>query len=270
VTTHALVLAAGLGTRLRPLTDVCAKPAIPVAGKPIIRRIACWLAAHGVNDLVVNLHHLPHTVTAVLGDGTDLGVRVRYSWEQPRILGSGGGPRQALEIIGQETFIVVNGDTLTDLNLRSLDDAHRAHRAHSASGALVTLALVPNRQPHKYGGVRMQDDGVVTDFVPRGAAAGGTPHGIYHFIGVQVVHADAFRQIPPGEPASSIGGAYDQLMAARRGSVRGFVSDAAFWDIGTPEDLAQTSAELGEREGRERQEGREGLEGKTRGTRQTS
>ena len=86
--THALVLAAGLGTRLRPLTDVCAKPAIPVAGEPIIRRIAGWLAAHGVNDLVVNLHHLPHTVTAVLGDGSDLAVRVRYSWEQPRILGS--------------------------------------------------------------------------------------------------------------------------------------------------------------------------------------
>jgi NDP-sugar pyrophosphorylase family protein len=270
VVTHALVLAAGLGTRLRPLTDVCAKPAIPVAGEPIIRRIVCWLAAHGVNHLVVNLHHLPHTVTAVLGDGSDLAVRVRYSWEQPRILGSGGGPRRALEIIGEDTFVVVNGDTLTDLNLRALCDAHETH---VASGALVTLALVPARQPHKYGGVSLRDDGAVTGFVPRGAAAGGADRGLYHFIGVQVVHADAFRQIPPGEPASSIGGAYDGLIAARAGSIRGYVSDAAFWDIGTPEDLARTSAEFEEWEGREGQEGREGLEGvenKARGTREPS
>ena len=238
--THALVLAAGLGTRLRPLTDRCAKPAVPVGGEPIIRRISRWLAAHGVNDLVVNLHYLPHTVTAVLGDGSDLSVRVRYSWEQPRILGSAGGPRQALEIIGDDTFVVVNGDTLTDLNLRALIDAHDAS---SESGALVTLALVPNREPHKYGGVRMQDDGAVTGFVPRGAAAAGS----YHFIGVQAVHADAFRQLPPGQPASSIGGTYEALIAARGGSVRGFVSDAAFWDIGTPEDHARTSAEFAER-----------------------
>jgi NDP-sugar pyrophosphorylase family protein len=242
--THALVLAAGLGTRLRPLTDRCAKPAISVAGEPIIRRISRWLAAHGVNDLVVNLHHLPHTVTAVLGDGSDLSVRVRYSWEQPLILGSAGGPRHALEVIGEDTFAVVNGDTLTDLNLRALIDAHGAY---AESGALVTLALVPNREPHKYGGVRLQDDGVVTGFVPRGAATGGSYHGVYHFVGVQVVHADAFRQLLPGQPASSIGGTYDALIAARSGSVRGFVSDAAFWDIGTPEDHARTSAEFEER-----------------------
>ena len=90
------------------------------------------------------------------------------------------------------------------------------------------------------------DDGVVTGFVPRGAAA---PHGSYHFIGVQVAHADAFRHLPPGEPANSIGGAYDALIAARRGSVRGFVSDAAFWDIGTPEDYATPRPNSSEKTG---------------------
>ena len=88
---HALVLTAGLGTRLRPLTDVRAKPAIPVAGVPMIRRIAGWLVSQGVDDLVLNLHHRPETLTAVLGDGRDLGARVRYSWEVPRILGKGVG-----------------------------------------------------------------------------------------------------------------------------------------------------------------------------------
>ena len=173
----ALVLAAGLGTRLRPLTDSCAKPAIPLAGEPIIRRIVRWLANHDVRDLVVNLHYLPQTVTGVLGDGSDLSVRIRYSWEQPRILGSAGGPRHALDILGDDTFIIVNGDTLTDLNLGALLHAHRT------SGALVTMALVPNREPDKYGGVVLDSDDAVTGFVPRGAAAAGSRH----FIGVQVV-----------------------------------------------------------------------------------
>ena len=79
----ALVLTAGLGTRLRPLTLVRAKPAVPIAGEPLVRRIIRWLRATGVSDLVLNLHHLPETIASVVGDGTDLDVRVRYSWEQP-------------------------------------------------------------------------------------------------------------------------------------------------------------------------------------------
>ncbi|PYQ75170.1 MAG: hypothetical protein DMG04_08055 [Acidobacteria bacterium] len=113
----ALVLTAGLGTRLRPLTNVRAKPAIPVAGEPMIRRIIGWLAANGVSHVVLNLHHLPETLTAVVGDGGDLGVRVRYSWEQPRVLGSAGGPRQTLPLLDGDALLIVNGDTLTDLRL---------------------------------------------------------------------------------------------------------------------------------------------------------
>jgi NDP-sugar pyrophosphorylase family protein len=236
--THALVLAAGLGTRLRPLTEVCAKPALPVAGEPLIRRTVRWLAAYGVNDLVVNLHHRPETLTAVLGDGSDLSARVRYSWEQPHLLGSAGGPRLALDIIGSDTFVIANGDTLTDLNVRALVDAHR--RSH----ALVTLALVPNREPGKYGGAIMDEDGTISRFVSRGTAATGS----YHFIGVQMAQADAFRPLAPGEPAQTIGGLYDALIAAHRGSIRGFVSNAAFCDIGTLEDYAKTSAEIARRE----------------------
>src|SRR5262245_23867127 len=162
---HALLLAAGLGTRLQPLTQVRAKSAIPVAGEPIARRIASWLSSNGVTNLVVNLHHLPATITRVLGDGGDLGCRLRYSWEQPLVLGSAGGPRQALPILGVETFLIINADTLTDVDLPRLAETHRR------TGALVTLALIPNRQPLRYGGVCLDDEGVVTGFVPRGPAA---------------------------------------------------------------------------------------------------
>ena len=228
---HALVLTAGLGTRLRPLTDVRAKPAIPVAGEPMVRRIIAWLAANGVADLVLNLHHRPDTLTAVVGDGSDLAVRVRYSWEQPVVLGSAGGPRQALPIVGAETFLLVNGDTLTDLDVCPLADAH------AASGALVTLALVPNREPLRYGGVRIDSEGRVIGFAARGSAAEGS----YHFIGVQMAHADAFRSLTPGVPVNSIGGAYDALIAARPGSICGYVCEARFWDVGTALDYWNTS-----------------------------
>ena len=128
---QALVLTAGLGTRLRPLTYVRAKPAIPVAGEPLIRRIIAWLAGRGIRDLVLNLHHLPETLTAVVGDGADLDARVRYSWEQPVVLGSAGGPHLALPLIAAYTFFIVNGDTITDVDPRSV------FRSHAASGARV-------------------------------------------------------------------------------------------------------------------------------------
>jgi NDP-sugar pyrophosphorylase family protein len=229
--THALVLAAGLGTRLLPLTSVRAKAAIPVAGDPIARRIIRWLADQGVTDVVLNLHHLPHTVTAVVGDGSDLGARVRYSWEQPVVLGSAGGPRLALPVVGAGMFFLVNGDTLTDVNLEAMAAAHRA------SGALVTLALVPNTEFERYGGVQLGAGDIVTGFVPRGPGARGS----FHLIGVQAVAAETFASLPTNTPASSIGGLYDELIAARPGSVRGFVCDARFSDVGTVADYWRTS-----------------------------
>ena len=90
----ALVLTAGLGTRLEPLTYLRAKAAVPVNGETLARRVIRWLAAHGVRELVLNLHHLPATITASAGDGSDLDASIRYSWENP-VLGSAGGPRHA-------------------------------------------------------------------------------------------------------------------------------------------------------------------------------
>lgn len=231
---HALVLTAGLGTRLRPLTLVRAKPSIPVAGEPMVRRIIKWLVANGVTELVLNLHHLPHTITACVGDGSDLGAHVRYSWEQPIVLGSAGGPRQALPIVGVDRFFVINGDTLTDLTLEPLA------RAHEGANALVTLALIRNTEPDKYSGVRLDPDGRVTGWVRRGAAEPS-----YHFVGAQLVEAEAFRPLPAGQAINSIGGAYDELIRTRPGSIRGYVCDARFWDVGTIEDYRRTCVAFG-------------------------
>ncbi len=230
-----MVLAAGLGTRLQPLTYVRAKPAIPLAGEPLIRRIVAGLARHRVSRVVVNLHHRPETVAGVLGDGSDLGVAVRYSWEGSTILGSAGGPRLALPLLEADTFVLLNGDTLTDIDLDGLESSH------VASHALVTMALVPNIDPLRYGGVRVDAEGRVLGFAPRGPSAVGS----LHFTGVQIVSAEVFRTLPEGQPAATVGELYDRWLAERPGCIHGWPSAARFWDIGTVPDYWRSSQLLG-------------------------
>ncbi len=228
----ALLLTAGLGTRLRPLSAARAKPALPVAGEALVRRILRWLAAAGVTDAVLNLHHRPETVCAEVGDGRDLGVRVRYSFENP-VLGSAGGPRRALPLLASSPFFIVNGDTMTDLEPGDLAGSH------ARSGALVTMAVVPNRAPERYGGVVVDDSGAVTGFTGRGSR---TPS--WHFIGVQVAEAAAFADLSPDDPAESVGSLYPAMIRQRPGSVRAHRCEASFVDIGTPADYLATSLRL--------------------------
>ena len=229
--TRALVLTAGHGTRLRPLTALRAKPAVPVAGQPLIRRILTRLAAQGLCDLVLNLHHRPETITAAVGDGAGLGLRVRYSWEQP-VLGTAGGPRHALPLLDTDRFWIVNGDTLTDVDLAAIE------RQHVRSGALVTMALVPNPRPDKYGGVLL-DGGWVTGFTAPGAGTSA-----YHFIGVQLAESRVFADLPDNTPAESVSGVYRALLAGPARRIGAFVSEASFRDIGTPADYLRTSLAL--------------------------
>jgi NDP-sugar pyrophosphorylase family protein len=233
----ALVLTAGAATRLRPLSFVRAKAALPVAGEPLATRILRSLAASGVTDAVLNLHHLPHTLTSRVGDGSGLGLRVRYSWEVP-LLGSAGGPKRALDLLGP-TFLIVNGDTLTDVDIANLI------RQHRRSGALVTLAVVLNTEPLKYGGVRVDASGQVTGFVRRGSTEPS-----WHFIGVQAAEAEAFAPLPAGQPHETVGALYPSLIASRPGSVRAWVTAADFLDIGTPADYLATCNLIARREGR--------------------
>jgi mannose-1-phosphate guanylyltransferase len=228
----ALVLAAGLGTRARPLSWLRAKPGLPVAGAPLIARILRWLESRGVREVIVNLHHRPEGIAAIVGDGSRFGVRARYSWEHP-LLGSGGGPVRAFSLVDGDELLVVNGDTLTDLDPAAL------YAAHASSDALVTLALVENPRPGKYGGVQLGPAGVIERFTRRDHE----PPGL-HFVGVQVVRRAAFAGVPDGRPTESVGAIYPALMARRPGSVRGWVASARFDDIGTPADYLDTCLRL--------------------------
>lgn len=233
----ALVLTAGLATRLRPLSHVRAKAALPVAGHALITRILRSLRSAGVTDAVLNLHHLPQTLTRIVGDGSDLGIRVRYSWENP-VLGSAGGPRQALPLLEASTFLIVNGDTLTDVDITALVAAHRQ------SGALVTMAAAANANPEKYGGIVASPDGIVTGFAKPGSAQPS-----YLFVGVQVAEAEVFAGLAGGTPYESVGAVYPALMSQRPGAVRTHVCATELLDIGTPDDYLRSSLLLSSREG---------------------
>src|SRR5262249_38718862 len=172
-----------------------------------------------------------------VGDGAQFDLRVRYSWESP-ILGSAGGPRRALPLLPDEDIFIINGDSLTDVDLRSLAEAHRT------SGALVTMAVVENRWPGRYGGVVTDSRGIVKGFVPR-----TSPATSYHFIGVQLVHPSVFGRLPKDEPAESVGQVYPLLIAERPGSVRGFLTRSSFVDVGTLSDYFDASLSLAQRYG---------------------
>lgn len=220
----ALVLTAGLGTRLDPITRLVAKAAVPLGECTLVERVLAWLVAQRVTDAVLNLHHRPETITAIVGDGAHLGLRVRYSWEMP-LLGSAGGPRHALPLLDADTFLIVNGDTLCDMALTPMIEAHRA------SGAGVTMAVVPNPAPDRYNGIVLDSHDRVTGFVPRGHAGQS-----WHFTGVQVAQAWVFDALPDGVPAESVHGIYRALVRPGAGGVRAHRVAAPFVDVGTPRD----------------------------------
>lgn len=223
----ALVLTAGLGTRLRPLSDVRAKPALPVAGDPLIRRILRWLHRAGIRRVVLNLHHRPETITRIVGDGTDLGLSVRYSWE-PEILGSAGGPARAIPLLESDRFLIVNGDTLTNVNLSALI------AQHVDTNAMVTLAVVDGDP--RYNGVIADHRGIVQGF--------GRHAGAFHFIGIQVVNAAVFAGVDPNVKSETVHGIYPALASGRPGSIRIFHTRERFFDIGSPKDYLDTARDF--------------------------
>ena len=226
---RAMILAAGLGTRLRPLTDTLPKPLLPMAGRPLVVWNLLLLKQHGIKEVVINLHHLGHLIERELGDGSGLGLHIRYSYE-PVILGTGGGLKQAEAFFGGEPFIVLNGDTLIDLDLSELV------RHHRHGDTIATMVLRDDPEAARWGVVEVDRADRVVRITGRGLAkpVEASPR---MFAGVHVMHPDLLRDVPVGRESSIID-AY--VRAIERGDmVRGFTMSGYWSDIGTPERYAQ-------------------------------
>ena len=248
----ALVLTAGLGTRLQPLSSVRAKAALPVAGDALVVRILKQLAAAGIRRVVLNLHHRAESITRRVGDGTRLGLSVRYSWET-EVLGSAGGPARAIPLLAADRFLIVNGDTLADVDLAALT------ARHVDTNALVTMAVV-DADP-RYNAIVANEADIVTAFPNKTLGTYGTngtpgthgthgPHGRFHFIGVQAVNAATFAGVSPDTKSETVHGIYPTLIAGRPESIRVFRAQTEFFDIGSPGDYLATAITIAGREGK--------------------
>jgi N-acetyl-alpha-D-muramate 1-phosphate uridylyltransferase len=213
----ALVLAAGRGERMRPLTDTLPKPLLPVAGRPLIAYHLEALARAGVRDVVVNLAWLGERLRTALGDGARYGVRIRYSDEGSEALETGGGIFNALPLLAPGAFLVVNGDTWSDFDFR-----HLTLDEDVDAGALARLVLVPNPPHHPEGDFALDGDVIVERATDRAT-----------FSGMGIYRPELFANAKPGKfPLAPL-----LKRAIATGSVRGELYRGEWWDVGSPERL---------------------------------
>lgn len=228
MTVVGMVLCAGLGTRLRPLTGRCPKPAVPVCGVPLVRYALGLLRGAGVRRAVVNVHHLPEAMAAAArAAAAELGLDLAVSRE-PVIAGTGGALREARPLLaGADAVVVVNGDVLFDVDLGS------ALTAHLASGALATMALLAMPPGGRFAAVELDAWGRVRRIAGR-FGPGGAGLTAWHFPGVHVLSPALLDLVPAAPFEVDVNrDVYPPLMA--RGLVRGLVTSGAWNDLGAPD-----------------------------------
>lgn len=231
----AMLLAAGTGERMLPLTRLIPKPATPVLGRPIAVQILQRLAAHGITSAVVNLHHLPDQMKSMLGDGRAMGLKeIHYSHESS-ILGTGGGiGKAASHLRGSGGILVHNADFLSDIDVRGLLSHHRS------SDSLVTLVLAPAREG--YTPIEVDAAGRVLSIGGRPEADPGLVAGRHMFTGCHVLDEEVLERVPSGRPSSIIRDVYLDLVEEGRVGSR---VHSGFWqEFGTPADYLAGSLRL--------------------------
>jgi mannose-1-phosphate guanylyltransferase len=197
---RAMILAAGLGTRLRPLTYVMPKPVAPVLNRPIVAWIAELLASHGFNETVTNLSYLPKQIREALGDGSAFGLEITYS-EEPEPLGTAGGVGKVRDFLfGTDSFLIISGDALTNIDLGGM---RAAHEANVERGAIATLATKRVEDTTQFGVAITDDDGRIQGFQekpePAEALSDLANCGIYMF------RKEIFEHFPPPDHKSPAG-----------------------------------------------------------------
>ena len=227
----AVVLVGGEGTRLRPLTLSTPKPMLPVAEVPMIERVVAHLAGHGIDEVVLSMGYRPDAFLAAFPEGTCSGIRLTYAVE-PERLGTAGGIAYAARAAGlEETFVVVNGDVLSDFDLSELVGFHRE------KGGEATIALTPVEDPSAFGVVPTDDEGRVTAFIEKPSLADAPTNNIN--AGFYVLEPSVLDRIP-AERAMSIEHEVFPPMVAD-GTLFALASSLYWTDTGTPPLYLQAS-----------------------------
>jgi len=232
-----MLLAAGLGTRLRPLTLERAKPAIPLLGKPLVLRLVERLIESGASAFRVNLHHLPDTIRRVF-EGKALPISFSF---EPEILGTAGGLAANEAFFDQGTFLMVNGDIVMDFDLREALAFHRERRA------LATLVLIPQQPPYRYTQLKIDSDYRITG-LKGSRTSGSLSSETYVFTGVHILEPEIFSFIPPGVFYEINDQVYPEAIGKGL-PVYGFPVDGYWNDLGSPARYLEAQRDLFKRGG---------------------
>jgi NDP-sugar pyrophosphorylase family protein len=251
-----MILAAGYGTRLWPLTVDRTKPAIPFLGRPLVGYVAEYLAANGIGEVVVNLHHRPDSVRTSLGDGSRFGVKLSYV-EEPVILGPSGALDNARDLLAGETFVVINGKIITDIDL------NLALKTHRETNALATLILRENSLREAFTAVETRD-GLITNFGGMPARTSGnensSPSGAepppLMFTGIHIMEPRIFDYIPRGVFSHTITDVYLPAMAQGE-RIAAHVAQGMWYELSTIQRYLEISLSLMAQEGRDIETGRD-------------
>ncbi len=239
---QAVILVGGEGTRLRPLTSTVPKPVVPLVDRPFIAFMLEWLRKHGIEDVIMSCGFLATSVRNVLGDGSGLGISLRFV-EEPDPRGTAGALKFAESML-DERFLMLNGDVLTDIDLTA------QIAQHERSGARATLALVPVEDPSAYGLVHLAEDNSVSDFVEkpssdnieggatarRPASRGGRDSGLQAYTnlisaGAYVLEREVLELVPAERNVSIEREVWPLLIG---NGLYGYASESYWLDIGTP------------------------------------
>jgi mannose-1-phosphate guanylyltransferase len=228
---QAVILVGGEGTRLRPLTSTVPKPVVPLVDRPFISFMLEWLHKHGIDDVIMSCGFLATSVRNVLGDGSGLGIRLRFV-EEPDPRGTAGALKFAESML-DERFLMLNGDVLTDIDLG------KQIAQHEASGAKATLALVPVADPSAYGLVHLNADRSVLDFVEKPSSDAIDTNLIS--AGAYVLEREILDLVPPDRNVSIEREVWPLLIGK---GLYGFPSDSYWLDIGTPDRYLQGTFDI--------------------------
>jgi mannose-1-phosphate guanylyltransferase len=226
-----VILVGGQGTRLRPLTSTVPKPVVRLVDRPFIAFMLQWLRGHGIDDVIMSCGFLADGVRSVLGDGSQLGMRLRFV-EEPDPRGTAGALKLAEPML-DERFLMLNGDVLTDIDLTA------QIAQHEATGAKATLALVPVADPSAYGLVVLREDSSVSDFVEK-PSSDNVPSNLIS-AGAYVLEREILELVAPDRNVSIEREVWPALIDA---GLYGFASDSYWLDIGTPARYLQGTFDI--------------------------
>ena len=244
----AMILAAGFGTRLWPLTIERTKPAIPFLNRPLIAYTIDYLKRYGITEIIINLHHEPDSVREQIGDGSEYGVKISYSLEEPEILGTSGAIDNVREQLQDETFLIVNGKIITDLDLGAALETHRS------KNAIATLMLKENAKREKFSQIVLDAEGNYSGFDKFPEPQNPTP-SIQHlasplmFVGIHILEPAIFKYIPRGIFSDSIRDVYPKAMEAGE-NIAAHVGAGNWFELSTLGRYVEIHQEFLQRDGK--------------------